>query len=203
MKRNTAATTMPRALVLAAILTAAPAAWSDFDLRAYRVGRGPEAIAFDGANLWVANQFDNSLTKLGVVDGRALQTMQVGRRPVAMAFDGTNLWVANLFSNNVMMVRPEDATVVGTSAVGRGPGGLAVDGGTIWVANRESNDVTKLRASDGATAACGSPIRAATPSPACVRRTARVSAPSRSATVRSASPLTMPACGSRTSSGTA
>jgi DNA-binding beta-propeller fold protein YncE len=31
----------------------------------YAVGSSPEAVAFDGTNIWVANAISNSVTKIG------------------------------------------------------------------------------------------------------------------------------------------
>jgi DNA-binding beta-propeller fold protein YncE len=67
----------------------------------FAVGSSPTAIAFDGANLWVANFFGNNVTELRASDGANLGTFAVGSNPRAIAFDGANLWVANLFGNNV------------------------------------------------------------------------------------------------------
>src|SRR5690348_697095 len=117
---------------------------------AFPVGLGPEGVVTDGANVYVANQFSDTVTKLRMSDGVAVGTFAAGHRPVAVAFDGAFLWVANYLSNNVMKLDPSGA-VVGTYAVGDGPGGLLVTNGSVWVANRDSNTVTKLRGSDGLT----------------------------------------------------
>ena len=71
------------------------------------VGLGPEGVATDGANVFVANQFSNTVTKLRASDGTVIGTYNVGHRPVALAFDGASLWVANYLSDNVMKARSE------------------------------------------------------------------------------------------------
>ncbi len=115
----------------------------------FAVGEGPEAVAFDGANIWVANQFSNTVSKVRISDGAILGTYSVGKRPVALVFDGANIWVANYLSDSVTKLRASDGLALGTYAAGDGPGGLAFDKTNIWVANRNSNDLTKLRASNG------------------------------------------------------
>ena len=67
----------------------------------FAVGRSPDAILFDGTNIWVANQLGDNLMKLNASDGSNLGTFPTGTRPVALAYDGENIWVANKFSNNV------------------------------------------------------------------------------------------------------
>src|SRR5262245_11546938 len=45
---------------------------------------GPEAATFDGANIWVATQFNDSVTRIRVSDGLVTGTFAVGKRPVAL-----------------------------------------------------------------------------------------------------------------------
>jgi YVTN family beta-propeller protein len=59
------------------------------------VGIQPEGICFDGANIWVTNNTDNTVTKLKASTGAVLGTYNVGNGPSAICFDGANIWVAN------------------------------------------------------------------------------------------------------------
>ena len=65
------------------------------------IGTSPLAIAFDGANIWVANSSSNTVTELRASDGTTLGTFLVGISPVAIASDGTNIWVANSITSTV------------------------------------------------------------------------------------------------------
>ena len=47
---------------------------------------GPEAVAFDGTYVWVATQFNNSITRIRVSDGAIAGTFVVGKRPVALLY---------------------------------------------------------------------------------------------------------------------
>ncbi len=67
----------------------------------FAVGTGPIGVAFDGANIWVANLSSNNVTKLRASDGTTLGTFAVGTSPHGVAFDGANIWVANDSSNTV------------------------------------------------------------------------------------------------------
>jgi DNA-binding beta-propeller fold protein YncE len=67
---------------------------------------GPEAAAFDGTYVWVATQFNNSITRIRVSDGSVAGTFTVGKRPVALLYGGGSLYVANLLSNTVSKVTP-------------------------------------------------------------------------------------------------
>jgi DNA-binding beta-propeller fold protein YncE len=53
-------------------------------------------IAFDGANIWVTNSGDRTVSKLRTSDGKVLGTFTVGSD-----IDGANIWVANSGSNTV------------------------------------------------------------------------------------------------------
>ena len=56
-------------------------------------GDRPEALAFDGRAIWIANKRDDEVTKLKSSNGELIGTFAVGGSPVAMAFDGTDVWV--------------------------------------------------------------------------------------------------------------
>src|SRR6266404_5935830 len=114
-------------------------------------GNGPRAVAFDGANIWVANLIDDTVTKLRASDGVTVGTFPVGRNPIGLAFDGANIWVANFSENTVSKLSASDGSTMGTFPVGTKPVDVAFDGANIWVTNQgTSNNVIKLRASDGA-----------------------------------------------------
>jgi Protein of unknown function (DUF1566)/Collagen triple helix repeat (20 copies) len=117
----------------------------------FAVGSQPLGVAFDGANIWVANNVGNNVSKLRASDGANLGTFSVGPGPNGVAFDGANIWVTNFSNNSVTKLRASDGANLGTFAVGNGPFAVAFDGANIWVTNVGSDStVSKLRASDGA-----------------------------------------------------
>jgi hypothetical protein len=122
--------------------------WAPYSDVTFPVEGGPFGVAFDGANIWVANSGSNSVTKLRASDGANLGTFSVGGGPLGIAFDGANIWVTNRGSNSVTKLRASDGASLGTFGVEFSPFGVAFDGANIWVTNGER--VTKLRASDGA-----------------------------------------------------
>ena len=127
----------------------------------FAVGTAPRAIAFDGANIWVANSGSDNVTELRASDGTVLGTFNVSG-PVGIAFDGANIWVVNGdISNSVTKLRASDGACAGVvnpgdrsactfTVGGTGPNAIAFDGANMWVANFNSDNVTELRASDGA-----------------------------------------------------
>ena len=114
-------------------------------LGTFTVGSNPIAVAYDGANVWVANINSKNVTKLRGSSGAVLGTFTVGTQPNALAFDGTNMWVANGGSNNVTKLLASTGATLGTFASsGTFPAGVAFDGTNVWVANNLSNNVTKM-----------------------------------------------------------
>jgi hypothetical protein len=136
--------------------------WYDANQTAsFAVGTSPLGVAFDGANIWVANVHSNTVTKLRASDGACVggqpaRTFPVGTNPEGVAFAGANIWVANAVGNIVTNLRASDGSNMGTFTVGDfSPTGVAFDGANVWVAcagglGTTGHTVTKLRASDGA-----------------------------------------------------
>jgi outer membrane lipoprotein-sorting protein len=115
----------------------------------FKAGDNPYAVVFDGANIWVSNNGDNTVTKLRANDGTNLGTFSVGGAPMGMAFDGANIWVVNSFPNTVTKLQASDGVSLGEFAVGQVPFFAAFDGEANWVTNTQGTSITKLRASDG------------------------------------------------------
>jgi len=159
---------------------------ADAVLQNFPVGYGPIGLAFDGANIWVVNQNDRTVTKLRAIDGANQGTFRVGRTPLEAAYDGANIWVTNFLDDTVTKLRASDGAVLGTFPAGATPTGIAFDGTSLWIANQSANTVTKLRPSDGTIEATynvgsnpvfvlltgrifGQPIPCPTMSPSCGR----------------------------------
>ena len=124
--------------------------WDLLAPKTFPVGTGAQALAFDGAHMWITCCND-SVAKIRVSDGANLGTFQVGAGAHRMAFDGENIWITHsLASGTLTKLRVSDGAIAGTFNVGASPKGLAFDGSNIWIANSGGNTVTRLRASDGA-----------------------------------------------------
>ena len=63
-------------------------------LGTFAVGSLPQAVVFDGTNIWVTNFSSNTVTKLRASDGALLGTFSVGKFPEGAAFDGVNIWMS-------------------------------------------------------------------------------------------------------------
>ena len=70
----------------------------------FATGNGPNLIAFDGTNIWVANGERTQCRRSTATTGR--DRLHHRQRPMGVAFDGTNIWVANYGSNTVSRIDP-------------------------------------------------------------------------------------------------
>src|SRR3984957_5360462 len=116
----------------------------------FNVGQQPAGVAFDGANMWVANYQSGTVTKLRAGDGAALGTFVVGGTPSWMTFDGANVWVNN--GSNILKLRASDGYLLGAFNAGPSPQQMAFDGVSIWVAlfAFPQGLLAKVRPADGA-----------------------------------------------------
>ena len=71
-------------------------------LGSFPVADGPNAILFDGENIWVTSDIRNKLTKLRASDGATLFVRDVGDIPRGLAFDGVDVWVSSQLEDTVM-----------------------------------------------------------------------------------------------------
>ena len=116
----------------------------------------PNGIAFDGTNIWTANNNTSNVTRINPATGAGTNyALPAGAtNPGAIAFDGTNIWTANFNSANVTRIDP--TTGAGTNyALPAGatyPRGIAFDGISIWTTNDAANlnNVTRINPGTGA-----------------------------------------------------
>ena len=108
-------------------------------------------MAFDGANIWVANAGSNNVTKLRASDGANLGTFPAGQSvPWAWPSTAPTSGWRTAAATTSRKLRASDGANLAPSPWGAVPYGVAFDGANIWVTNVGSDTVTKLRASDGA-----------------------------------------------------
>jgi hypothetical protein len=100
----------------------------------FPAGPNPVGIAFDGANIWIANYGASTVTKVRANDGAALGAFATGNAPAGVTFDGASVWVTNSADNTVSKVRASDGKNLGTFPLpGVIPWWMTFDGASIWV----------------------------------------------------------------------
>ena len=61
-------------------------------------------VLFDGANIWVTNSGDGTVSKIDAVSNVVAASVNVGAAPIGLAFDGSNIWIANFSDATVSKV---------------------------------------------------------------------------------------------------
>ena len=109
------------------------------------VGNSPTAIATGADGVWVADDEDNTVTRIDPAsEGAVVATTSVGQGPTALAVGAGGVWVANTQDDTVSRIDPQTATVTHTIPVGRRPTGVAVGEGAVWVANSLSGTLDRI-----------------------------------------------------------
>ena len=122
----------------------------------------PGGLAFDGANIWIANFRSDSVSEFRASDGSLVNSYSGGSynfsQPAGLAFDGSHMWVANTNNDSVTELNANDGSFVRNlsggsyrfsrpesiifAKVGELPGV-----GHIWVANYGNSSLTELNGS--------------------------------------------------------
>jgi len=103
------------------------------------VGSSPSLLASDGADIWVANQGSNTVSRVRAADGKLLETwtgainafgvlVAMGRVIVSAGQNPGNLYVID-------PSQPAGAVATVASNLGDTPLGIAFDGSRVWTAN--------------------------------------------------------------------
>jgi YVTN family beta-propeller protein len=114
----------------------------------------PRKIIFDGADLWVANAFSDSVSRVRASDGRLLQTWTgADEADSIIACAGRIFVIGNLGpTGRIYVIDPESAAAgavaLFTNNIGGFPTEITFDGTYLWTANDDSisrtNVVTSL-----------------------------------------------------------
>ena len=138
--------------VAAGVLYLASARLGAPTLATFPVGDQPRALLFDGQAIWVANYFDNTLTKLAASGcagsspecGRALGTFPVDSLPSAMAFDGDRLWVGSSLDQTLSVLDPASGAADATYQLSHVPTAFVWAESFLWIANDIAGTVSKV-----------------------------------------------------------
>jgi hypothetical protein len=116
------------------------------------VGAGPISVQSDGADLWVANNTDGTVSRVRASDGKLLETWTAadGARGVLVA-RGRIFVTGHLAPGKLYRIDPQQpagAVTVVTSSLGDFPLGITTDGNFIWTAN-SGGSVSKVDPGNG------------------------------------------------------
>jgi hypothetical protein len=111
-------------------------------LRHTTIGLTPSFVRFDGADLWVSNFGEGTVSRVRAGDGRVLGTWTGLTAPADNIATGSSVCVADINAHALYRIDPGlppgAATAVST-ALGNLPTGLAFDGRRIWSTNQSGS----------------------------------------------------------------
>jgi hypothetical protein len=114
------------------------------------LGLTPLGVAFDGTNLWTAN----NLGSVSIITPQATTpypqtTVSTGfLSPTGILYDGAHIWVTDVEASTLLKLSPTGA-ILQTVATGTSPMYPAFDGANIWVPNFLDESITVVQASTG------------------------------------------------------
>ncbi|HET7451958.1 MAG TPA: S-layer homology domain-containing protein [Thermoanaerobaculia bacterium] len=118
------------------------------------VGSEPKLLASDGADIWVANLGDGTVSRVRASDGTNLGTWTGASNASGILVAMGKVFVASVGGTLYMLDPSVAPTSVTTAvAVGNGASGLAFDGSKIWVANQSDGTVSIVSPGSPFTAA--------------------------------------------------
>ena len=96
----------------------------------------PNALAFDGSDLWVAGLDEFQLFKISTVDGSVIETFPItNQRPFGMTYDGTNFLIADADTDDIYKYDSTGNLISTITPSVSQPSyceGLAFDGTSLW-----------------------------------------------------------------------
>ena len=110
---------------------------------AVTTGDNPAAIAAGFGDLWVADRFENTVSRIEP-PGAVAETIPVLRGASAVAVGEGAVWVAASLDDKLVRIDPQTNSVEAAIDVGRYPVGIAVGEGAVWVANRDDGTVSRI-----------------------------------------------------------
>jgi peptide/nickel transport system substrate-binding protein len=109
----------------------------------YPVGHAPSAVVTGGGSVWVANQLDDTVTRIDRERG-PVTTIPVGTHPTALAFGEGSLWVVSGDDRTIAQVDPATNRVAQRLPVDGQAAGIAVGYGAVWVAEPTADVVVRI-----------------------------------------------------------
>jgi hypothetical protein len=120
-------------------------------LQTVPVGHNPRSPVFDGTNIWVPNEFDNSITVVQASTGNVVATITSDASnnlssPEAASFDGERVLVTNNGNSTVTLFKAADLSFIANVAIGTTsePYGVCSDGINFWVDLNNTNAMMRF-----------------------------------------------------------
>jgi DNA-binding beta-propeller fold protein YncE len=109
------------------------------------VGGRPEAIAYGGHRVWVADGAGSGVTAINAVGGRIVkQKILPHAARLRLAVGAAGLWVSSASTGAIRRIDLGSLEPAAPIPVGRGPAGITVGAGLVWIANSRSATVSRV-----------------------------------------------------------
>jgi DNA-binding beta-propeller fold protein YncE len=117
------------------------------------VGSSPALVRSDGADLWVANNLDDTVSRVRASDGKLLETWTAADGAWGVLVARGRIFVIGITSPGKLYridpKQPSGDVTLASSNLGNFPQGITTDGNFIWTANG-GGSVSKLDPATGA-----------------------------------------------------
>jgi DNA-binding beta-propeller fold protein YncE len=118
----------------------------------YPAGDSPRSIIFEGDSIWVADFFDNAITRVTATGcdaspdpcGKPIGTYPVDTAPVALASDGAWLWVASAANSTLTQMSLDTGQEQARFKLAHVPSSMIYADGSLWTSNGFVGTVTKI-----------------------------------------------------------
>jgi YVTN family beta-propeller protein len=111
----------------------------------FPVGNSPSSIATGSGSVWIADDVDNTVTRIDPRTAAAVTaTTPVGQGPAAIDVGAGAVWVANTEDDTVSRLDPTTTAVTETIPVGARPTGVAASDEAVWIANSLGGSVSRI-----------------------------------------------------------
>ena len=107
---------------------------------------GADAIAYGAGGVWVANELENSVTKIDPQTRAIASTVSVGEQPVAIVAGDGSVWVAHLVSRTIWRLDPANLAKTKEIAIRDQPTAIALGFGRVWVTSAAGNSLVVIDA---------------------------------------------------------
>jgi ABC-type transport system substrate-binding protein/class 3 adenylate cyclase len=108
------------------------------------VGDGPRGLAVSGADLWVANSLDGTVSRVSTETNREVQTYPVGNTPTGVTVGARSVWVTNAGDGTISRLDAASGAVEKLIDAEAPVRDIAFGGGSVWVSDPVGNQVLQV-----------------------------------------------------------
>jgi len=109
------------------------------------VGDGPDGVAVNGSDVWVANSLDNTVSRVSAeTDHQEVDPTPVGNSPTGVAVGNGSVWVTNAGDGTISQLNADTGDVEHTIDVHSPVRGIAYGANSLWVTDPVGNAVIRV-----------------------------------------------------------